>query len=123
MKAEKDEQRKKLSEIKNELKSAGKLTVAKTLKVYELFRSFIVGKARTKLDKIVHKMHSKDPWIGMNGQSTKASRCNHGCLFRTALSSTSSPSSLLSPLRSSVSTCRRQSRNPSKSQFVSTYLT
>jgi hypothetical protein len=42
-----------------------------TLKVYKLFHSFGFGKVQMQWDKIVHEMHSKDPWIGVNGQSHK----------------------------------------------------
>jgi hypothetical protein len=35
---------KKLSAIKEDLKTACKLVVAETLKAYELFRCFVVGK-------------------------------------------------------------------------------
>jgi hypothetical protein len=70
--AEKYEQRKKLSAIKEDLKAACKLVVVETLKAYELFRCFVViGEVQTQWDKIVQEMHSKDPWIGMNGQSVK----------------------------------------------------
>jgi hypothetical protein len=65
-KAKKNEQRKKLFEIKEDLKAT-----AETLKVYKLFRCFVVGKVGVQWDKIVQEMHCKDPWIGMNGQSHK----------------------------------------------------
>ncbi len=36
-----------------------------------MFRSFVVGNPQTQWDKIVHEMHTKDPWIGVNGDSNK----------------------------------------------------
>ncbi len=32
---------------------------------------FVVSNLQTQWDKIVHKMHTKDPWIGVNGSSNK----------------------------------------------------
>jgi hypothetical protein len=40
-------------------------------KAYELFCCFIVGEAQTQWDRIVNKMHTKNPWIGVNGKSNK----------------------------------------------------
>jgi hypothetical protein len=57
--------------IKEDLKATRKLMVAATLKAYKLFPCFVIGEAQMQWDKIVHKMHSKDPWIGVNGQSHK----------------------------------------------------
>ncbi len=36
-----------------------------------MIHGFVVGNPQTQLDKIVHKMHTKDPWISMNGSSNK----------------------------------------------------
>jgi hypothetical protein len=36
-----------------------------------MFHCFVVGNLRTQWDKIVHKMHTKDSWIGMKGSSNK----------------------------------------------------
>jgi hypothetical protein len=44
--AKKDEQRKKLSTIKEDLKAACKLAVAEILKAYKLFCCFVVGEAQ-----------------------------------------------------------------------------
>jgi hypothetical protein len=65
-KSEKDQQKKKLSVIKEDLKAARKLAVVETLKAYKLFSCFIVGEAQMQLDKIVQEMHSKYPWVGVN---------------------------------------------------------
>ncbi len=64
MKAEKDEQKKKLSMINEESMTARKFAEAETLKTYELFCCFVVGKARTQWDKIVQGMNCKDPFTG-----------------------------------------------------------
>jgi len=47
--------------------------------VYKLFRCFIIGKVQMQWDKIVHEMHSKDPWVGVNGKSHKG-LCMHSWL-------------------------------------------
>jgi hypothetical protein len=70
-KAEKDEQGKALSAIKEDLKAALELTIAETLKAYELFHCFLIGNMQMQWDRIVHEMHSKDAWTGVNGQSHK----------------------------------------------------
>jgi hypothetical protein len=68
---EKEEQKKQASAIKEELETTHKFTGAETLKAYELFRCFIVGKVLTQSDKIVQEMHCKDPWVSVNRQSCK----------------------------------------------------
>jgi hypothetical protein len=67
--AEKEEQKQKLLEYKEILKAKKSITVAEAQKAYKLFCCFIIGKPQTQWDKIVHKMHSKDPWISVNGKS------------------------------------------------------
>ena len=46
MKAEKDKQKKKLSTIKEDLKTDHKLAGVETLKAYELIHCFVVGEAQ-----------------------------------------------------------------------------
>jgi hypothetical protein len=36
-----------------------------------MFCLFVVGNPQTQWDKIVHEMHTKDPWIVVNGSSNK----------------------------------------------------
>ncbi len=116
-KVEKDEQRKKLSAIMEDLKATCKLVVlAETLKEYKLICCFVVGKAHMQWDKIMQETHCKDLWIGVNGQSHNGICVQSWLSFRDCIKlHTSLPSFLLMPPRSSVSTCRRQSRNPSRS--------
>jgi hypothetical protein len=45
-KVEKDERKKKLSAIKKDLKAAGELAVAETLKAYKLFRCFMLARRK-----------------------------------------------------------------------------
>jgi hypothetical protein len=73
---EKEEQTRKLVKIKKNLKMVCKHAVTESVKAYKLFHSFIVSKAQTQWDKIVHGMHSKDPWVGVNGKSHKG-LCMH----------------------------------------------
>ncbi len=63
-----------LSEYKEILKAKKVCAVAKTQKAFEIFRLFIVGDLQTQWDSIVHEMHTKDPWIGVNGSSNKGPR-------------------------------------------------
>jgi hypothetical protein len=108
MKAEKDKQKKKLSTIKEDLKTTRKLAGAETLKAYELFHYFVVGEEQMQWDKFFQEMHSKDPWVGIDGQSHKGLCVQSWLSSRTASSSTSSLSSLLVLLRSSISICSIQ---------------
>ncbi len=54
----------------------------------------------------------RTPGIGVNGSSNKGICVHPGRRFWTASSSTSWPSFLLTPLRSSITTWHRRSRNP-----------
>ncbi len=58
-----------LSEYKEILKAKKVVAVAKIQKAYEMFHCFVVNNLQTQWEKIVHKMHTKDPWIGVNGSS------------------------------------------------------
>jgi hypothetical protein len=69
--AEKYKWKRKLSTTKEELKTALKLAGAEALKAYKLFHCFIIGEAQTQWDKFVQEIHTKDPWVGLNGQSHK----------------------------------------------------
>jgi hypothetical protein len=69
--AKKEEQKQKLLEYKEILKAKKSVAVAEAQKGYKLFRCFVVGESQTQWDKIVHKMHSKNPWISMNGKSNQ----------------------------------------------------
>jgi hypothetical protein len=57
--------------IKEDLKATGEHGVVETPKAYKLLHCFVVGKVQMQWEQIVHKMHCKYPWIGMNGQSHK----------------------------------------------------
>ncbi len=45
--------------------------VEQAQKAYKLFHCFIVGKVQTQWDRIVNEMHTKNPWVGINGKSNK----------------------------------------------------
>jgi hypothetical protein len=60
-----------LSKYKEILKAKKSVAIAETLKAYEMFRCFVVGNPQTQWDKIVHKMHTRDPWITVNGSSNR----------------------------------------------------
>jgi hypothetical protein len=61
----------RLSEYKEILNVKKSFAIAKTQQAYEMFHCFVVGNPRTQWDKIVHKMYTKDPWIGVNKSSNK----------------------------------------------------
>jgi hypothetical protein len=62
---------KKLNELNEFLKAKKTIAVELAQKAYKLFRCFVVGKAQTQWDRIVNKIHTKKPWIGVNGKSNK----------------------------------------------------
>jgi hypothetical protein len=72
-KAEQDIQKQLHSEYKEILKTKKGVAVVEAQKAYEVFRCFVIGNPQTQWDRIVHKMHTKDPWIGVNGSSNKGS--------------------------------------------------
>jgi hypothetical protein len=60
-----------LSKYKEILKAKKSVAIVEIQKVYKMFHCFVVGNPQTQWDKIVHKMHTRDPWIGKNGSSNK----------------------------------------------------
>jgi hypothetical protein len=65
------EAKKKLNKLNKSLKAKKTIVVELAQKAYKLFHCFVVGKARTQWDRIMNKMHMKNPWIGVNGKSNK----------------------------------------------------
>ncbi len=63
-----------LNEFKEILKAEKVTAIAETQKAYEMFRLFVVSNQRTHWDRIIHEMHTKDLWIGVNGISHKGIR-------------------------------------------------
>ncbi len=104
--AEKEARKKKLADLNESLKAKKSFAVDQAQKAYKLFHCFVVGKAQMQWDRIVNEMHTKNPWIGVNGESNKGIRVKSWISFMEC-SSTSSPSSLLMQLKSSVITCSR----------------
>jgi hypothetical protein len=72
--AEKEARKKKLANLNKSLKAKKSVAVDQAQNAYELFRCFIIGKARTQWDRIVNDMHTKNPWIGVNNNSNKGIR-------------------------------------------------
>ncbi len=68
---EKEARKMKLNDLKEGLKAKKDVDVKKAQKAYELFRCFVVSKARTNWDRIENEMHTKNPWVGVNGKSNK----------------------------------------------------
>jgi hypothetical protein len=69
--ATKEAREKKLNKLNESLKAKKTIAVEQALKAYELFRCFVVGEVQTQWDRIMNEMHTKNPWIGMNGKSNK----------------------------------------------------
>jgi hypothetical protein len=72
--AKKKARKKKLSNLSESLKVKKSFAVKQAQKAYKLFCCFVVGKAQTQWDRIVNKMHTKNPWIDVNGKSNKGIR-------------------------------------------------
>jgi hypothetical protein len=72
--AKKQVQKQTLSKYKEILKAKKSVAVAEAQKTYAVFHCFFVGNSRTQWDRIVHEMHAKDLWIGVNGISDKGPR-------------------------------------------------
>jgi hypothetical protein len=69
--AAKEARKKKLNKLNKSLKAKKSIAVDLAQKAYEMFHCFVVGKAQMQWDIIVNKMHTKNPWIGVNGKSNK----------------------------------------------------
>ncbi len=69
--AEKEVRKKKLANLNKSLKAKKSFAVDQAQKAYKLFHCFVVGKARMQWDRIMNEMHTKNPWIGVNGKSNK----------------------------------------------------
>jgi hypothetical protein len=69
--AQKEARIKKLSKLNKALKAKKVIAVEQAQKAYKLFRYFVVGEAQTQWDRIMNEIHTKNPWIGMNGKSNK----------------------------------------------------
>jgi hypothetical protein len=63
-----------LNEFKEILKAKKVTAIAETQKAYKMFCLFVVGNQQTHWDRIVQEMHTKDPWIGVDGISHKGIR-------------------------------------------------
>ncbi len=79
--AAKEARKKKLNELNKALKAKKVIAVKQVQKAYKLFCCFVVGKAQTQWDRIVNEMHTKNPWIGVNGKSNKGIRVKSWILF------------------------------------------
>ncbi len=69
--AAKEARKKKLNKLNESLKAKKTFAVEQAQKAYKLFHCFVFSKARTQWDRILNKMHTKHPWIGVNGKSNK----------------------------------------------------
>jgi hypothetical protein len=69
--AKKEARKKKLANLNKSLKAKKSFAVNQAQKVYKLLCCFIVGKGQTQWDRTVNKMHTRNPWIGVNCKSNK----------------------------------------------------
>ncbi len=72
--ATKEARKKKLNKLNKSLKAKIVIAVELAQKAYKLFRCFVIDEARTQWNRIMNEMHTKNPWIGMNGKSNKGIR-------------------------------------------------
>jgi hypothetical protein len=63
-----------VEQYKGILKAKKGTAFAITSQAYEMFRLFVIGDQQTHWDKIVQEMHTKDPWVGVDGVSHKGIR-------------------------------------------------
>ncbi len=70
----KEARKKKLSNLNKSVKAKKSFAVEQAQKAYKQFRCFVVGKAQMQLDRIMNKMHTKNPWVGINDKSNKGIR-------------------------------------------------
>jgi hypothetical protein len=69
--AKREARKKKLSDLNKSLKAKKSFAVDQAQQAYKLFCCFVVGEAQTQWDRIVNEMHTKNPWVGVNGKSNK----------------------------------------------------
>ena len=72
--AEEEDLKSHIASVKEEMQKAREKALAEIIKTYELIRVYFVGKALTQWDKAVSEMHTKEPWVAVNGESHKGSR-------------------------------------------------
>ena len=68
---EKDDLKKQIKSGKEDVLKAKKEAQSKIVKAYEQTCIYFVGKAWTQWDKVITEMHTKDPWVAVNGVSCK----------------------------------------------------
>ncbi len=83
--AKKEVRKKKLSNLNKSLKAKKYLAVDQAQKAYKLLHCFLVGEAQMQWDRIVNKMHTKNPWIGVNGKSNKGIQVKSWILFMNCI--------------------------------------
>jgi hypothetical protein len=72
--AEKEARKKKLANLNESLKAKKSFAVDQAQKAYELFRCFVVGKARMQWDRIVNEMHTQRiPGLASTANPTRES--------------------------------------------------
>jgi hypothetical protein len=77
----KEARKKKLSDLNKSFKAKKSFATKQAQNVYKLFCCFVIHEAQTQWDRIIIKMHTKNPWIGVNSKSNKGICVNSWILF------------------------------------------
>ena len=72
--SEKEDLKKQIKTTKEDLLKAKIEAQGEIVKAYELICVYFVSKAWSQWDKVVAEMHTKDPWVAVNGVSHKRPR-------------------------------------------------
>ena len=78
---EKESLKRKIKTTEKDQEKAKKMALTEIVKAYELFCVYFVGKACTQWDKVVQVMHTKDPWVAVNGTTHKGPRAKTWASF------------------------------------------
>jgi hypothetical protein len=112
---EKEARKKMLNFLKAALKGKKTIAVAEAQKEYELFYCFVVGKVQTQWDRIVNEMHTKNPWIRVNGKANKGICIHFWIFFMDCIELLKLTIFPADAAENSITTCSKQSRSFSKS--------
>jgi hypothetical protein len=111
--------KKKLNKLNESLKAKKTFAIKLAQEAYKLFCCFLVSKAQMQWDRIVNKMHKKNPWISLNGKSNKGIHVKSWISFMDCIELHKLTFFPADAAESSTITCSRQSRSPSESGYIS----
>ncbi len=120
--AKKQDWKQKLLKYKEIIKAKKSVVVAEAQKAYKVFRCFGLSNSQTQWDRIVRKIHTKDPWISLNINSNKGPCVRSWLSFQDCIKLHRLIVVPVDAAEKHSSTCSRWSRNPNKSRYASTWL-